>query len=330
MNPPLLELRDITVSFRGHEAVRGLNLTLHRGETLALVGESGCGKSTTALAVIRLVPRPGRITGAAMRLDGLDLLPLPIAAMRRLRGTQVAMIFQEPMTSLNPVMTVGRQIVEAIRQHRTVSHATARTQAIELLDLVRIPDPARCFDNFPHRLSGGMRQRVMIAIAVACRPKLLIADEPTTALDVTVQAQILDLLQSLKRQLGMGLLLITHDLGVVTQWADRVAVMYAGRKVEEATPAVLFEQPIHPYTRGLLGATLWPEAARTYRDGRLPEIPGSVVSAAAASGCVFAPRCSLVQPECRINEPPLTEVGTDHLAACPIVLHAKPHVPALR
>jgi peptide/nickel transport system ATP-binding protein len=330
MNPPLLELRDITVSFRGHQAVCGLNLTLHRGETLALVGESGCGKSTTALAVIRLVPRPGRITGAAMRLDGLDLLPLPVAAMRRLRGAQVAMIFQEPMTSLNPVMTVGRQIVEAIRQHRTVSHTTARAQAIELLDLVRIPDPARCFDSFPHRLSGGMRQRVMIAIAVACRPKLLIADEPTTALDVTVQAQILDLLQSLKRQLGMGLLLITHDLGVVTQWADRVAVMYAGRKVEEATPAVLFERPIHPYTRGLLGATLWQEAARTYHDGRLPEIPGNVASADAASGCVFAPRCNLVQPECRIAEPPLMEAGADHLAACPVALHARPHVPAVR
>jgi len=243
----LLEVRDLTVRFPSFDAVAGLGFAVRDGETVALVGESGSGKSLTALAIMGLVPRPGRIVTGSIRFAGRDLVGLAEPELRRLRGRDVAMIFQEPMTSLNPVLTIGFQVAETLRLHENLSARQARRRAVELLDLVRLPDPARRIDDFPHRLSGGMRQRVMIAMAIACRPRILIADEPTTALDVTIQAQVIDLLDRLRRELGMALLLITHDLGVVAQWADRVVVMYAGRKVEEADPAPLLDAPLHPY-----------------------------------------------------------------------------------
>ncbi|MEI7189234.1 ABC transporter ATP-binding protein [Dickeya dianthicola] len=268
---PLLEIQDLRVTFPGHQAVRGLDLALNPGETLALVGESGCGKSATALSIMRLVGAPGQVTGRIL-FDGQDLLALPNTAMRQLRGNAISMIFQEPMTSLNPVLTIGQQIVETLLTHQSLTPARARARAIELLDLVKIPEPTRRIDDYPHQLSGGQRQRVMIAMAVACQPKLLIADEPTTALDVTIQAQILALLDQLRRELSMSLLLITHDLGVVEQWADRVAVMVGGRKVEEAATDVLFQRPQHPYTRGLLATSLHLADDLHYRRQRLPEI----------------------------------------------------------
>ncbi|WP_219951222.1 ABC transporter ATP-binding protein [Dickeya zeae] len=268
---PLLEIQDLRVTFPGHQAVRGLDLALHPGETLALVGESGCGKSATALSIMRLVSAPGQVTGRIL-FDGQDLLALPNTAMRQLRGNAISMIFQEPMTSLNPVLTIGQQIVETLLTHQSLTPAQARARAIELLDLVKIPEPPRRIDDYPHQLSGGQRQRVMIAMAVACQPKLLIADEPTTALDVTIQAQILALLDQLRRELSMSLLLITHDLGVVEQWADRVAVMVGGRKVEEASTDVLFQRPQHPYTHGLLATSLHLADDLHYRQQRLPEI----------------------------------------------------------
>ncbi|ATO33378.1 Glutathione import ATP-binding protein GsiA [Dickeya dianthicola] len=268
---PLLEIQDLRVTFPGHQAVRGLDLALNPGETLALVGESGCGKSATALSIMRLVGAPGQVAGRIL-FNGQDLLALPNTAMRQLRGNAISMIFQEPMTSLNPVLTIGQQIVETLRTHQPLTPAQARARAIELLDLVKIPEPPRRIDDYPHQLSGGQRQRVMIAMAVACQPTLLIADEPTTALDVTIQAQILALLDQLRRELSMSLLLITHDLGVVEQWADRVAVMVGGRKVEEASTEVLFQQPQHPYTRGLLATSLHLAGDLHYRRQRLPEI----------------------------------------------------------
>ncbi|MFE8118849.1 ABC transporter ATP-binding protein [Brenneria goodwinii] len=268
---PLLDIQDLHVSFPGHQAVRGLNLTIQPGETLALVGESGCGKSATALSLMRLIAEPGRISGRIL-FEGRDLLALPAAKMRRLRGNAISMIFQEPMTSLNPVLSIGKQIEETLRLHQSLKPAVARARAIELLDLVKIPEPARRIDDYPHNLSGGQRQRVMIAMAVACQPRLLIADEPTTALDVTIQAQILELLDRLRRELSMSLLLITHDLGLVARWADRVAVMYAGRKVEEAPTAQLFASPTHHYTQGLLATSLHMEQDTHYHTGRLAEI----------------------------------------------------------
>ncbi|MEM5401026.1 ABC transporter ATP-binding protein [Paraburkholderia unamae] len=267
----LLEVRDLRVSFGAHEAVRGVSFDIAAGETLALVGESGSGKSATALSLMQLVPEPGRVTGS-VRFEGRELLGLPPRAVRELRGQQISMIFQEPMTSLNPVLSVGAQIVETLRQHEALSRRAARARAVELLDLVRIAEPQRRFDDYPHELSGGQRQRVMIAMAVACRPRLLIADEPTTALDVTIQARILELLDALRRELSMSLLLITHDLGVVADHADRVAVMLAGRKVEEAPTADLFARPRHAYTRGLLGASLNLADDLHYRSWTLPEI----------------------------------------------------------
>ncbi|CAB3730281.1 Glutathione import ATP-binding protein GsiA [Paraburkholderia sediminicola] len=267
----LLEVRDLRVSFGAHEAVRGLSFDIAQGETLALVGESGCGKSATALSLMRLVSAPGRVTGS-LRFDGRELIDLPPREIREIRGRQISMIFQEPMTSLNPVLPIGAQIVETLRQHERLSKAAAGKRAIELLDLVQIPDPQRRVFDYPHELSGGQRQRVMIAMAVACRPRLLIADEPTTALDVTIQAHILDLLDGLRRELSMSLLLITHDLGIVAKHADRVAVMLAGEKVEEAPVARLFTQPQHPYTRGLLGASLNLADDLHYRGWKLPEI----------------------------------------------------------
>jgi len=319
---PLLEVRDLVIRFGDTVAVQGLDLTIKRGETLALVGESGCGKSTTALALLRLLPPTGQATGAVL-FEGRDILALPEREMRRLRGGAISMIFQEPMTSLNPVLTIGQQIVEAIREHESLSYRAARARAIELLDLVRIPSASRRFDEYPHSLSGGMRQRVMIAIAVACQPKLLVADEPTTALDVTIQAQVLELLDSLRRDLAMGLLLITHDLGVVGDWADRVVVMYAGRKCEEAPVDTLFKAPLHPYTRGLIGCSPKVSSSLHFREGRLPEIAGNITSAAGETGCPFAPRCASVRESCRSRRPDATPVGyRDHLLACPV------HAPA--
>jgi peptide/nickel transport system ATP-binding protein len=267
----LLDIRNLNVSFPGHDAVKDLSFSIAAGETLALVGESGCGKSTTALSLLRLLPASAQVSGNIV-FEGRDLQALPEEEICALRGNAISMIFQEPMTSLNPVLTIGQQVVEAIRLHQPLSPQAAKARAIELLELVRIPEPQRRFNDYPHNLSGGQRQRVMIAMAVSCHPRLLVADEPTTALDVTIQAQILELLGQLRRDLSMAVLLITHDLAVVEQWADRVAVMYGGRKVEEASSAILFDRPQHPYTRGLLGASLQMEQDYHYRDGRLPEI----------------------------------------------------------
>ncbi len=268
---PLIDIQGLNVAFPGHQAVRNLDLQLRAGETLALVGESGCGKSTTALALLGLLPRHAKVQGRVL-FEGQDLLALPERRRCALRGDRIAMIFQEPMTSLNPVLTLGDQIGEALRLHRGASARAARARAIELLDMVRVPEPQRRVDDYPHHLSGGQRQRAMIAAAIACQPALLVADEPTTALDVTVQAQILSLLDDLRGELGMGLLLITHDLAVVGEWADRVAVMVHGEKVEEGAASVLLSHPRHPYTRGLLGASLRLDDATHYNTLRLPEI----------------------------------------------------------
>jgi len=267
----LIDIQGLNVAFPGHQAVRGLDLQIRAGETLALVGESGCGKSTTALALMGLLPRHARVQGRVL-FEGQNLLALSERRRCALRGDRIAMIFQEPMTSLNPVLTLGDQIGEALRLHRGASARAARARAIELLDMVRVPEPQRRVDDYPHHLSGGQRQRAMIAAAIACQPALLVADEPTTALDVTVQAQILQLLDDLRGELGMGLLLITHDLAVVGEWADRVAVMVNGEKVEEGPASVLLSQPRHPYTRGLLGASLRLDDATHYSTLRLPEI----------------------------------------------------------
>ena len=273
--PVLLDIQGLDVRFQAEQgelhAVRRLDLQVGRGETVALVGESGCGKSTTALAVLRLLARNAQVQGRIL-LEGRDILQLPPAQLQQLRGQHVSMIFQEPMSSLNPVYPVGTQISESLRLHQGLSAGAARARVLELLDLVRIPEPQRRIDDFPHQLSGGQRQRVMIAMAVACRPKLLVADEPTTALDVTIQAQILELLDTLRREFSMGLLLITHDLGLVAQWADRVSVMHGGEKVEESATAPLFEAPRHDYTRGLMGASLHAGRQVHYTETRLPEI----------------------------------------------------------
>jgi peptide/nickel transport system ATP-binding protein len=299
-------------------AVDDVSFSVRRGETLAIVGESGCGKSVTALSIMRLVPEPpGRIVGGSVVLEGSDLLGLDEAAMRRIRGNRVSMIFQEPMTSLNPVMRIGDQITEAVRLHRSTTRQQAWKQAVEMLRLVRIPEPARRALEYPHQLSGGMRQRAMIAMALACRPALLIADEPTTALDVTIQAQILALVLELQRELGMGLILITHDLGVVAQTAQRVIVMYAGKKVEEADVEELFAHPRHPYTRGLMASIPAVPSSGANGHARLTEIPGMVPSLTKLpAGCAFAPRCELAIARCHQQYPPLQSWGTRHLAAC--------------
>jgi peptide/nickel transport system ATP-binding protein len=300
------------------KAVDDVSFHVGRGETLAIVGESGCGKSVTALSIMRLIPEPpGRIVAGSIKLEGTDLLSLAEAEMREIRGNRISMIFQEPMTSLNPVMRIGDQITEAVSLHRTMARKEAWKQAIEMLRLVRIPAPEQRALEYPHQLSGGMRQRAMIAMALACRPALLIADEPTTALDVTIQAQILALMLDLQKQLGMGLILITHDLGVVAQTAQRVIVMYAGRKVEEADVATLFASPKHPYTRGLMASIPSVPAARSNSDVRLMEIPGMVPSLTnLPKGCAFAPRCGFAVDRCREEYPPLENWGERHLAAC--------------
>ena len=300
------------------KAVDDVSFIVRRGETLAIVGESGCGKSVTALSVMRLVPDPpGRIVGGSVTLEGTDLLGLDESAMRRIRGDRISMIFQEPMTSLNPVMRIGDQITEAVTLHRPITRKAAWTTAVDMLKLVRIPEPERRAREYPHQLSGGMRQRAMIAMALACRPALLIADEPTTALDVTIQAQILALIVELQKELGTGLILITHDLGVVAQTAQRVIVMYAGKKVEEASVESLFENPRHPYTRGLMASMPAVISRAAGADARLVEIPGMVPSLTnLPRGCAFAPRCTLAIDRCRAEYPPLQEFGGNHLAAC--------------
>ena len=315
---PLLRIENLRTVFRGQSgdvpAVDGVSLEAHRGRTLGIVGESGCGKSMLSLSVMRLVPQPGRIAQGKVLFEGRDLLALPPRAMRDIRGNRIAMIFQEPMTSLNPVFTVGDQITEAMRAHdRTPSKSTLRSRAIDALDRVRIPAAARRLDDYPHQMSGGMRQRVMIAMALACSPDLLIADEPTTALDVTVQAQILDLLRDLQAQSGMAIILITHDLGVVAEMADQVAVMYAGRVVEHSPGTDIFDDPQHPYTLGLLGSIPKIEEDRD----RLLAIEGSVPAPfALPSGCRFHPRCVFAVEACTEVDPPLRLLGPGHSAAC--------------
>ncbi|RWD91861.1 ABC transporter ATP-binding protein [Mesorhizobium sp.] len=317
MASPLLKVEDLTVRFPSADPVNRLSFELGEGETLAIVGESGSGKSLTALALMQLLPPSARIAGGRVQFAGRDLIGLDAPEMRKLRGRDIAMIFQEPMTSLNPVLSVGRQITEMLTLHEGIRGSAARRRAVELLSLVRIPDPQRRVDDYPHQLSGGMRQRVMIAIAVACRPRLLIADEPTTALDVTIQAQVLDLLDSLRRELSMALVLITHDVGIVAQWADKVIVMYAGRKVEQALPDALFSTPLHPYTRGLLAASPRLKSDLHYRESRLIEIPGSSVSATGERGCPFRPRCAIARDSCAHFSPNLIDVGDGRLVACP-------------
>jgi peptide/nickel transport system ATP-binding protein len=298
-------------------AVDDVSFHVRRGETLAIVGESGCGKSVSALSIMRLVPDPpGRIVGGSVTLEGTDLLGIDEAAMRQIRGNRMSMIFQEPMTSLNPVMRIGDQITEVVRLHQDMTAKEAWTKAVEMLRLVRIPEPERRAQEYPHQLSGGMRQRAMIAMALACRPALLIADEPTTALDVTIQAQILALIVDLQKTLGTGLILITHDLGVVAQTAQRVIVMYAGKKVEEATVEALFENPRHPYTRGLMASMPAVISLGAKEEVRLTEIPGMVPSLTnLPPGCAFAPRCQFAIDRCRAEYPPLQDFG-NHWAAC--------------
>ena len=318
---PLLEVRNLKTWFatrRGEvRSVDDVSLTIEQGEALSLVGESGCGKSVTALSILRLVSSPGRIVGGEILFEGRDLLALKEDEMRAIRGDDIAMIFQDPMTSLNPVMTVGEQIAEAIRLHRNVSRKEAWNQAIEGMRDVAIPAPETRVRQYPHEMSGGMRQRVMIAMALACDPKLLIADEPTTALDVTIQAQILDLLAELRRKRNLGLLLITHDLGVVAETVDRVAVMYAGKIVEEAPVRDLFSSPRHPYTEGLLRAAPRLDETATEKKKRLPTIEGVVPNPLELPpGCRFAPRCEHAQAACREGEIDLTQVTDRHWTRC--------------
>jgi peptide/nickel transport system ATP-binding protein len=303
------------------KAVDDVSFSLKRGETLAIVGESGCGKSITALSVLRLIPDPpGRIVSGAVKLDGRNLLELDEAAMRKVRGNDISMIFQEPMTSLNPVLTIGQQIVEVLRLHQDMSRAAAMAKAIDMLHLVKIPEPAQRVREYPHQLSGGMRQRAMIAMAMACNPKVLIADEPTTALDVTIQAQILSLILELQRKLGTAVILITHDLGVVAETAQRVVVMYAGRKVEEATVEDLFDAPMHPYTYGLLGSIPRLElvaGGNAVEPPRLKEIQGMVPALTnLPPGCTFAPRCEFATEQCRAAYPPYEQKRPGHWSAC--------------
>ncbi|HEY7248445.1 MAG TPA: ABC transporter ATP-binding protein [Xanthobacteraceae bacterium] len=317
----LLEIENLQTHFRTpdgvNRAVDGVSFSVEPGETVAIVGESGCGKSVTAGSVLRLIPEPpGKISGK-IRFDGVDLLKLDERAMRDIRGDHISMIFQEPMTSLNPVLTVGHQICETLRLHQGVARRPAEKRAVEILRLVGIAEPERRLREYPHQLSGGMRQRVMIAIALACNPKLLIADEPTTALDVTIQAQILDLMSDLKQRVGAAIILITHDLGVVAEMAERVLVMYAGRKVEEARVGELFRSPRHPYTQGLLGALPKLGSSLDGKATRLAEIRGVVPNLKQRiAGCVFASRCASARDICRRIPPALELKAPGHLAAC--------------
>jgi peptide/nickel transport system ATP-binding protein len=317
----LLEIDNLQTHFRTpdgiNRAVDGLSIKIEAGQTLAIVGESGCGKSVTAMSVLRLIPEPpGKIAGR-IAFNGRDLLKLSDAEMRDIRGNEISMIFQEPMSSLNPVLTVGRQIREPLRLHQGLDRTRAEQRAVEMLALVGIPEPERRVNEYAHQMSGGMRQRVMIAMALACNPKLLIADEPTTALDVTVQAQILDLMRELKQRVGAAIMLITHDLGVVAEVAEHVVVMYAGRKVEEAPARQLFARPRHPYTQGLLGAVPKLGSSLTGDEQRLAEIPGLVPSVKnRIQGCVFASRCPRATDICRQAAPRLQDKAPGHWVAC--------------
>ena len=320
---PILEVSGLRTLFFTRQglvrAVDDLSFHVNRGEVLAIVGESGCGKSITALSIMRLVPTPpGRIESGTVKLEGRDLLALDEEEMRAVRGNDISMIFQEPMTSLNPVLTIGDQIAEAVRLHQDVSNDQAWTRAVEMLTLVRIPEPVQRAKEYPHQLSGGMRQRAMIAMALACNPKVLIADEPTTALDVTIQAQILDLIVKLQEERGTAVILITHDLGVVAETAHRVVVMYAGRKIEEATVEDLFDAPLHPYTHGLMASV--PRLAILGGGPaaeRLQEIPGMVPALSALPvGCAFAPRCAHADDLCRATYPDFVERRPNHRVAC--------------
>ena len=317
----ILEVENLQTHFRTpdgiNRAVDGVSFHVEAGETLAVVGESGCGKSVTAMSILRLIPEPpGKIAGA-IRFNGKNLLDLSEVEMRSIRGNEISMIFQEPMTSLNPVLTVGLQIGETLRLHQGMSARQAEDRAVDMLKLVGIPEPERRVKEYPHQLSGGMRQRVMIAIALACNPKLLIADEPTTALDVTIQAQILDLMRDLKHRVGAAIVLITHDLGVVAEVAERVVVMYAGRKVEEAKVGPLFRNPRHPYTQGLLGSVPKLGSSLDGTETRLQEIPGLVPSLKQKlQGCVFASRCAYATDLCRSVAPGLEEKAPGHIVAC--------------
>jgi len=317
VSSPVLHIRDLVTAFPSEQGrvpvVDGVSLEVDEGEVLALVGESGCGKSMTALSAMRLVPKPGRIESGVIELGGRDVLELPVEEMRGVRGSDVAMIFQEPMTSLNPVQRVGQQVVEAIRLHEKVGFDEARRRTIDLFDRVRIPDPAERFSAYPHQLSGGLKQRVMIAMAVSMKPRLLIADEPTTALDVTIQAQILELLRELQQDLGTAILLITHDLGVVNELADRIAVMYAGRLVEEGTRVEVLAHARHPYTIGLLRSV----PARGTRHVPLAEIPGVVPPPSQwPDGCRFYSRCTRRWELCRRIQPKVTHLSPTHTTRC--------------
>jgi peptide/nickel transport system ATP-binding protein len=317
----LLEIRGLKMHFKTEDgmvrAVDGVDLAIDRGETLGVVGESGCGKTVTAMTVLKLIQMPpGRIVAGSVMWQGRDLVPLGAEEMRKIRSKEIAIIFQEPMTSLNPVYTVGQQIAETIRQHEGMNRREAMNRAVEMLRLVNIPTPERRVRDYPHQFSGGMRQRVMIAMALSCNPKLLIADEPTTALDVTIQAQILDLLNEMKSRLGMAIMLITHAMGVVAETAQRVVVMYAGRVVEEATVERLFANPLHPYTQGLIRSI-----PRIDKDAgkrtRLEAIGGMVPSLVdPPPGCRFAPRCKFAQPACIVAVPEVRTVEAGHKVAC--------------
>jgi oligopeptide/dipeptide ABC transporter ATP-binding protein len=316
MGSKILEVKNLKTSFFSEEgevkAVDDVSFDVFKGKTLGIVGESGCGKSVTSLSIMRLIPNPpGRIIGGEILYKGTNLLNLDPAAMRKIRGNQISMIFQEPMTSLNPVFTIGNQIIEAITLHQSLSKKEARNKAIEMLKLVGIPSPEKRVDDYPHQLSGGMRQRVMIAMALSCDPQVLIADEPTTALDVTIQAQILDLLRNLQAKVGMGLILITHDLGVVAEMADEVVVMYAGRVVEKGAVREIFKNPKMPYTRGLLNSipTLSKDPTGKAKRTRLETIPGIVPNLLhLPKGCRFQDRCSFVLDQCRGIEPDLRKI----------------------
>jgi len=316
----LLSMEHVSTSFFTSKgvvpAVSDVSITIRPGEILGLVGESGCGKSVTSLSIMGLVAAPGRIVDGRILFEGRDLAKLDHDTMCGIRGNEIAMIFQEPMTSLNPVYTVGRQVGEAIMIHRKVTREEAQQRTLEMFRLVGIPEPETRMDSYPHQLSGGLRQRVMIAMALVCEPKLLIADEPTTALDVTIQAQILELMQDLRKRLNTAIILITHDLGVVAELCDRVVVMYAGEVVEEAGIFELFEQPSHPYTLGLMGSIPGTEASMG-SDGRLQTIPGMVPNLLhLPTGCRFHPRCPMARTLCREKAPPLFELGGGHTAKC--------------
>lgn len=319
MAEPLLKVRNLSTYFFTEDgvvrAVDGVSLDIHRGEIVGLVGESGCGKTVTALSIMRLIPSPpGRIVSGEIWFEGVDLLKLDDDGIRSIRGHKIAMVFQEPMTSLNPVLTIGRQLTEPLEVHLKMEPRQARARAIELLEMVGIPEPHKRIDSYPHQFSGGMRQRVMIAMALACSPRLLLADEPTTALDVTIQAQILELMTQLTRELGTAVLIITHNLGVVARYAQRVYVMYAGKVVETAPAMELYHRPHHPYTLGLLRSVPRLDQGRKARLEPIEGFPPDMVHI--PPGCAFHPRCPFRTERCQVEGPPLVAVGPEHMVAC--------------